>query len=185
MKRVLFNAIMVSAIFLTTAFKGHAQQKTIYDFKVETIDGDMFDFNNLKGKKLLIVNVASKCGLTPQYEKLQELYELYGNDNFEIIAFPSNNFAEQEPGSNKEIKEFCSINFNISFPIMAKLSVKGDNIAPIYKWLTDKSENGVLDTEVSWNFQKFLIDEKGKLIKSISPKIDPTDNVITKWIMSK
>ena len=185
MKRILLNTGIFLIPFLATSFKSYSQEKSIYDFKVETVDGDMFDFQKLKGKKILIVNVASKCGLTPQYERLQELYLQHGNEKFEIIAFPANNFAKQEPGSNKEIKDFCSINFNISFPIMAKLSVKGEDIAPIYKWLTKKSENGVLDTEVSWNFQKFLIDEKGKVVKSIPPKTDPMDKIITEWITNK
>lgn len=114
---------------------------------------------------------------------MQELYDEYRDRNFEIIAFPANNFAGQEPGSNKEIKEFCSINFNITFPIMAKVSVKGNDIAPIYKWLTQKDENGFLDSEVSWNFQKFLINEKGELVKSIAPKTSPKDREITQWII--
>ena len=160
----------------------NAQQKSLYDFKVEDVDGNEFDFSKLKGKKVLIVNVASKCGLTPQYEQLQELYDEYKDTNFEIVAFPANNFASQEPGTNHEIKEFCSINFNITFPIMGKISVKGNDINPLYKWLTNKNENGVLDTEVSWNFQKFLINEKGELVKSISPKTNPKDSEIIEWI---
>lgn len=182
MKRILlaFGLTLLACVIVN--IKSQAQVKTIYDFKVENVDGEEFDFSTLKGKKLLIVNVASKCGLTPQYEKLQELYDEYQSSNFEIIAFPANNFREQEPGSNMEIKEFCSINYHITFPIMAKISVKGDDIAPIYKWLTHKKENGVMDAEVTWNFQKFLINEKGELIKSIGPRTEPNDKEILQWI---
>jgi len=183
MKKIYFILALTLIAILFVNNISSAQQKSIYDFKVENIDGEEFDFSKLKGKKVLIVNVASKCGLTPQYEKLQELYDEYRDRNFEIIAFPANNFAGQEPGSNKEIKEFCSINFNITFPIMAKVSVKGNDIAPIYKWLTQKDENGFLDSEVSWNFQKFLINEKGELVKSIAPKTSPKDREITQWII--
>lgn len=185
MKKIfLISALVLMAILLINQ-KSYAQQKSLYDFKVENVDGEAFDFSKLKGKRILIVNVASKCGLTPQYEKLQELYDEYKDEDFEIIAFPANNFAEQEPGSSKEIKEFCSLNFNITFPIMAKVSVKGNDIAPIYRWLTQKSENGVLDSEVTWNFQKFLINERGELIKSIAPRTSPKDNEIIQWITNK
>lgn len=182
MKKILFISLLALAIIFLINTKSYAQQKTLYDFKVENVDGEVFDFSKLKGKKVLVVNVASKCGLTPQYEKLQELYDKYKEQDFEIIAFPANNFAEQEPGSNQEIKEFCSLNFNITFPIMGKISVKGNDIAPIYKWLTQKNENGILDSEVTWNFQKFLINEQGELVKSIAPKTSPQDKEIIQWI---
>lgn len=110
-----------------------AQNKTFYDFTVETIDGQSFPLSQLKGKKVLIVNVASKCGLTPQYEQLQQLYDTYGGDQFTIIGFPANNFREQEPGTNAEIQEFCSINYGVTFPLMAKISVVGDDMAPVYQ----------------------------------------------------
>lgn len=159
----------------------NAQQKSFYDFTVKTIDGKDLSLSTFKGKKVLVVNVASKCGFTPQYAKLQELYTKYGNDNFVIIGFPANNFLHQEPGSNEEIKQFCTLNYGVTFPMMAKISVKGKDIAPLYKWLTQKSENGVEDASVSWNFQKFLIDENGNWIASFSPNIDPlSEKIISK-----
>lgn len=130
------------------AIAAQAQQKSFYDFTVKTIDGEDISLSTFKGKKVLVVNVASKCGFTPQYAKLEELYEKYGKDNFVIIGFPANNFLSQEPGSNEEIKEFCTLNYGVTFPMMAKISVKGKDIAPLYKWLTQKSENGVQDAKV-------------------------------------
>lgn len=122
--------------------------KTFHDFTVETLQGDKFDLSSLKGKKVLVVNTASKCGLTPQYEDLQKLYKTYGGEKFTIIGFPANNFLKQEPGSNDEIREFCTENYGVTFPMMSKISVKGDDMHPVYKWLTQKSENGVMDSEV-------------------------------------
>jgi glutathione peroxidase len=153
-------------------------EKSFYDFTVNDIDGNEFPLRKLKGKKILVVNIASKCGLTPQYKDLQELYETQKNENFIIIAFPANDFAKQEPGTNAEIKDFCNKNYNVTFPIMTKISVTGNNIHPIYKWLTEKKYNGVADAPVQWNFQKFLIDENGKWIKSIPPKTKPTKNIL-------
>ncbi len=157
-------------------------QQSFYDFKVKDIDGNDFDFYNLKGKKVLVVNTASKCGNTPQYAQLQELYEKYGDKNFVIIGFPANNFGQQEPGTETEIEEFCTKNYGVTFPMMSKISVKGDDMDPLYKWLTMKSKNGVLDSEVTWNFQKYLIDEKGNLVKMIPPKVKPNDEQILGWI---
>ena len=139
------------------AIAAQAQQKSFYDFTVKTIDGEDISLSTFKGKKVLVVNVASKCGFTPQYAKLEELYEKYGKDNFVIIGFPANNFLSQEPGSNEEIKEFCTLNYGVTFPMMAKISVKGKDIAPLYKWLTQKSENGVQDAKVGWNFHFFIL----------------------------
>ncbi|WP_369793899.1 glutathione peroxidase [Prevotella sp. 10(H)] len=156
--------------------------KTLYDFKVKDIDGKEFDLSALKGKKVLIVNVASKCGLTPQYTKLQELYEKYKDKNFVVIGFPANNFNGQEPGTNEEIKTFCTLNYNVSFPMMSKIDVVGKNKAPIYKWLTEKSENKKMNAEVQWNFQKFMIDENGHLVDFASPREDPFSDKIIKWI---
>ena len=134
--------------------------------------------NNLKGKKILIVNTASKCGYTPQYKELQELYDQY-KEKLVIVGFPANNFLWQEPGTNAEIKEFCTKNYGVSFPMAAKISVKGDDMAPLYKWLTQKSENGVLDAKVSWNFNKFLLDENGYLLAHFSSKVKPLSVEIT------
>jgi len=157
-------------------------QSSIYNFKVEDIDGNQFDMSGLKGKKVLIVNTASKCGLTPQYEALQALYEKYGGDKFTIIGFPANNFLGQEPGSNEEIQEFCQKNYGVTFPMMSKISVKGEDMAPLYQWLTKKAKNGVKDSEVSWNFQKYMIDENGHLVDYVSPKTKPDDPKIVSWI---
>jgi glutathione peroxidase len=157
-------------------------QQSFYDFKVKDIDENDFDLSTLKGKKVLVVNTASKCGLTPQYEQLQEVYEKYGGKDFTIIGFPANNFMKQEPGTNAEISEFCTKNYGVTFQMMEKISVKGDDMHPLYQWLTQKSKNGVLDSEVSWNFQKYLIDEKGNLVKMIAPKVKPNDEEIVSWI---
>lgn len=154
----------------------------IYGFKVENIQGKTFDLASLKGKKVMIVNTASECGLTTQYEQLQELYERYRSDNFVILGFPANNFAGQEPGSNDEIEAFCKANFGVSFPMMAKISVKGKDMHPLYGFLTQKYKNGYKDTEVEWNFQKYLIDEEGHLVNVLSPKTLPTDIEIIQWI---
>ena len=158
------------------------QVNSFYDFKVKAIDGTDYDLSKLKGKKVLVVNTASKCGLTPQYADLQKLYDTYGGNKFIIIGFPANNFLSQEPGSNSEIKNFCSQNYGVTFPMMEKISVKGKDIHPLYKWLTNKSENGVLDAEVSWNFQKFMIDENGKIVDFATPKEKPLSDKIVNWI---
>ncbi|WP_163711460.1 glutathione peroxidase [Mangrovibacterium lignilyticum] len=160
-------------------------QNSFYDFTVKDIDGNDFDLSSLKGKKVLVVNTASKCGLTPQYEGLQELYDKYGGDKFVIVGFPANNFLSQEPGTNEEIEEFCQKNYGVTFPMMSKISVKGDDMAPIYHWLTEKSKNGVMDSSVAWNFQKYLIDENGKLVDMASPKTKPDDAKIVSWIEGK
>ena len=160
-------------------------KKTLYDFKVKDIDGKTFKMASLKGKKVMIVNVASKCGLTPQYKDLQELYDAYKDSGFVIIAFPANNFKEQEPGTNLEIKEFCTANYGVTFPMMDKISVVGDDKAPIYKWLTQKSENGKTDQEVTWNFQKYLIDEKGNLVDVVLPRESPKSEKIIAWLTEK
>ena len=152
--------------------------KSIHEFKVEALDGSKIDFALFKGKKILIVNTASQCGYTPQYEGLQKLYEQY-KDKLVIVGFPANNFGAQEPGTNAEIKEFCKKNYGVSFPMAAKVSVKGDDMAPIYKWLCNKSENGVMDAEIKWNFGKFLLDEKGVLITYFTSKITPMSEEIT------
>lgn len=156
--------------------------QTIYDFKVESLTGESFDFASLKGKKIMIVNTASECGLTPQYADLEKLYEKYQYKNFVIVGFPANNFMQQEPGSNKEIATFCQKNYGVKFPMMAKISVKGHDMHELYKFLTQKEKNGVADSEVKWNFQKYLIDEKGKLVKSISPRENPMSDEVIKWI---
>jgi glutathione peroxidase len=159
--------------------------KTFHQFSVKTIDGDSISLSVFKGKKVLVVNTASKCGFTPQYKELEELYAQYGGDNFVIVGFPSNNFLSQEPGSNSEIKEFCKKNYGVSFPMMEKISVKGKNIHPLYQWLTQKEENGVSDAKVQWNFQKFLIDEDGKWIGVVAPSESPKCDKIIQWLNNK
>jgi glutathione peroxidase len=154
------------------------QNKSIYDFKVLALNGDTIDFASFKGKKILIVNTASKCGFTPQYEGLEKLYETY-KDKLVVIGFPANNFLYQEPGSNEKIQEFCKKNYGVTFPMAAKISVKGKNIAPIYKWLCNKEENMVMDAKITWNFNKFLLDENGKLIAHFTSKVTPMSEEIT------
>jgi len=176
-KNILFIGLLV---FLATAVNA---QSSFYDFTVKDINGKDFPLAQLKGKKVLVVNTASKCGLTPQYEGLQDLYLKYGGDDFVIIGFPANNFMKQEPGSNKEIAEFCSSTYDITFPMMSKISVKGDDQHPLYKWLTEKSENGVEDSKVSWNFQKYMISEDGKLLGHFSPQTKPDNEKLLSWIM--
>jgi glutathione peroxidase len=174
--------LSVLVIMQTSAI---AQTKTLYDFTVETIEGESFPLSQLKGKKVMVVNTASKCGLTPQYELLEKLYKQYKGQNFVIIGFPANNFLSQEPGSNAEILDFCTENYGVTFPMMAKISVKGDDIHPLYQWLTSKKENGAVDSDVSWNFQKFLIDEEGRVVQSFSPRTKPNDEEIVNWITQK
>ncbi|MCH8553798.1 MAG: glutathione peroxidase [Schleiferiaceae bacterium] len=151
---------------------------TFHDFKAETIDGGTFDFSSLKGKRVLIVNTASKCGYTGQYKDLQALYEKLGGEKFEIIGFPANDFMSQEPGSNEEIQNFCEKNYGVTFPMMAKISVKGKDTHPIYKWLTSKELNGISNASVKWNFTKFLVDENGTWVASFGSSTKPMDEEI-------
>ena len=158
------------------------QKMSIHEFTAESITGESFDFSSLKGKKIIVVNTASKCGLTPQYEKLEALYQKYKSQNLVIIGFPSNDFMGQEPGSNEEIVTFCQKNYGVSFPMMSKVKVRGKGISDIYSCLTMKSKNGFSDNKVQWNFQKYLLDEKGFLVDVISPRINPDDAKIINWI---
>ncbi len=148
------------------------QEASIYDFKVPGLDGDTIDFAQFKGKKILIVNTASECGYTPQYAELEQLYKRY-KENLVVVGFPANDFLGQEPGSNEEIRSFCSRNYGVSFPMAAKIHVKGSKMHPIYQWLTHKEKNGVMDANVKWNFNKFLIDEKGLLIAYFPSSVKP------------
>lgn len=153
------------------------QNNSIHQFKVESLSGDEIDFSDFKGKNILIVNTASKCGYTPQYEGLEALYSS-NRDNLVIVGFPANNFGAQEPGSNDEISAFCEKNYGVSFPMAAKVSVKGQDIAPIFAWLTSKSQNGVMDVDVKWNFTKFILDENGQLIASFESNVKPQSDAI-------
>ena len=165
-------ALLVSAIIGSVS---------IYDFKVPGLEGGTIDFSRYKGKKILIVNTASKCGNTPQYADLEKLYEKY-KDKLVIIGFPANNFGQQEPGTNSEIKEFCTKNYGVSFPMAEKVSVKGDDIAPIFKYLTDEAEKMGFQDPIKWNFTKFLIDENGKLITVIHNRVNPMSEEVTKYL---
>ncbi|WP_300669584.1 glutathione peroxidase [Soonwooa sp.] len=171
--------IMLFGLFSCT--KGNSQAKSIHSFKVEALDGSTIDFSNFKGKKILVVNTASECGFTPQYKELESLYETY-KDKLVIVGFPANNFGGQEPGSNQEIASFCEKNYGVTFPMAAKISVKGDDMAPIYKFLTKKEENGVKNTSILWNFTKILLDEKGYVIDSFMSTTKPNSDKITKYL---
>ena len=162
--------------------QNNSMEESLYDFTVKDIYGEDFDFSKLKGKKIMIVNTASKCGLTPQYKGLESLYSKYKNENFIIIGFPANNFLWQEPGSNEKIATFCEENYGVTFPMMSKISVRGSSMHPIYKFLTDKTRNGVISSSVSWNFQKYLISSDGKLAKVLSPRTQPNDPSVITWI---
>lgn len=156
--------------------------ETIYQFKVTDLEGNEFDFSELKGKKIMVVNTASKCGLTPQYKDLEAVYKKYQDKNFVIVGFPANNFGSQEPGTNQEISTFCQRNYGVTFPMMAKVSVVGNDMCEVYQFLTQKSRNGLEDSEVAWNFQKYLINENGQLEKVLSPRVLPTDQSVIDWI---
>ncbi|MCE4566927.1 glutathione peroxidase [Maribellus sp. CM-23] len=176
MKKTMFLSLFMLIVIMSYGQPG------FYDFVVKDIEGKDFKLSSLKGKKVLVVNTASKCGLTPQYKQLEELYKTYGGEQFVIIGFPANNFANQEPGSNEDIMEFCEKNYGVTFPMMEKVSVKGDDICPLYQWLTQKSKNGKMDSKVSWNFQKYLIDEEGNLVDVVEPKVKPDDVRIVGWL---
>lgn len=177
MKKLFILALSAITMAFTTS-----GTKSLHDFKARTLEGTVFDFASLKGKKVLIVNTASECGYTPQYKDLEALYEKYKAKNFVVIGFPCNDFGGQEPGSSKDIKAFCTKNYGVTFQMMEKVSIA---TSPIYKWLTSKAENGVLDATVKWNFNKFLVDEKGHLVKYLPSNTKPMDAEITNWIEGK
>ena len=172
--------LMILFIFTFGILTANAQ--SFYNLEAKTIDGKTFKFEQLKGKKVMIVNTASKCGFTPQYEDLEKLYKTYKDSNFVIIGFPANDFLKQEPGTNAEIKSFCTLNYGVTFPMMAKIHVKGKEIHPVYQWLTQKSKNGAFDSNIKWNFQKYMIDENGNLLQVFYSKTKPFDEEILKLI---
>lgn len=172
---VLFFAFLVS-------LQIGAQTNDLHQFSAKTIDGKTFEFSSLKGKKVLIVNTASECALTGQFKKLQELYEEYGGDDFEIIGFPCNDFGKQDPAENDVIYDFCTKKYGVTFQMMEKISIKGDNPHPIYKWLTSSEENGVLDAKVTWNFQKFMIDKNGEIIDFLAPLKSAQSKRVIDWL---
>lgn len=155
---------------------------SIHQFTMVSIDGDMVPLSRYEGKAMLVVNVASECGLTPQYAELQGLYETYEGRGLVVLGFPANNFGGQEPGTDAEIKAFCTSGFDVSFPMFSKIWVKGDDMHPLYQFLTKKEKNGVLDSEVKWNFQKYLLDKNGKLVKVFEPATSVLDAEVTKEI---
>ena len=190
MKKILLTvAVAISGIFAfvscgtnkkpaTTAIKA----SDIYAFEVEDIEGNPFRMADLKGKRVMIVNVASNCGFTGQYEPLQKLYETYKDKDFVIIGFPANNFMGQEPGTNEEILEFCTSTYSVTFPMMSKISVTGSEQHPLYSWLTQQELNGIESSSVRWNFQKYLISEEGKLVGVAYSRESPDSERIIKWI---
>ncbi len=180
-----FSGIFISALtlFSFSAFRNppkkySGEHQSICDFKLKTLSGEEITLSKFKGKKMLLVNVASECGFTPQYKSLQALHQQYG-DKVVLIGFPANNFGAQEPGSSSEIKEFCTKNYGVTFQMMEKISVKGTDINPLYKWLSSKEENGTCYDAPNWNFCKYLIDEKGNVVKFFSSKVDPLSKEIT------
>lgn len=179
-RKLIFSVLFVSMVISCPV---NAQQaKSFYDHKVLDVDGKPFDLSTLKGKKVLVVNTASHCGNTPQYADLEKLYDEYKDKGLVVIAFPANNFAGQEPGTNEEIKNFCTTEYGVTFPMMSKISVKGKDMDPLYRWLTSKELNGKMDSEVTWNFQKYMIDENGRLVDYVKPKEKPYSEKILAWL---
>jgi len=172
---------MVKYSLITMNSFSQAEENVFYSFKVKILEGEDFDFASLKGKKVLIVNTASKCGFTPQYKDMEALCRQYKH-KMVIIGFPANNFMNQESGTALEIKQFCTDNYDVTFPLMEKISVKGKDIHPVYQWLTSKEKNGVMDSEVIWNFQKYLIDENGKLADVLYSKEKPGSEKVLTWL---
>jgi len=154
---------------------------SIYDFKVAGLDGNEIDFSQFKGKKIMIVNTASRCGNTKQYTDLENLYQKYKN-TLVIVGFPANNFGAQEPGTNEEIQEFCKKNYGVTFPMAEKISVKGSDIHPLYKFLTEEAEKKGFSDPVKWNFTKFLVNEKGELITVIHNKVNPSSDEVSRYL---
>ncbi len=173
----MFISFLGFVFFCSFLTQNNMQTNSIHQFKVESLSGETIDFSDFKGKKILVVNTASECGYTPQYEGLEKLYTQH-QDQLVIVGFPANNFGGQEPGSNAEIKSFCEKNYGVTFPMAAKVSVKGKDIAPIFRWLTSKEENGEMDVEIKWNFTKFLLDENGRLIASYESAVKPMSEEI-------
>jgi glutathione peroxidase len=172
---------MLRALLLSTALIFLAPVKNIYEFKVPGLDGKTINFKKFKGKKIMIVNTASKCGNTPQYADLEKLYEKY-KDKLVIVGFPANNFGKQEPGTNEEIGDFCKKNYGVSFPMAEKVSVKGDDIHPLFQYLVDEAAKMGVQDPIKWNFTKFLLDEHGKLLAVIHNKVNPMSEEVTKYL---
>lgn len=178
-KNLLFSALLVASLAMASPVMANGKSgktdkmKTVHDFSLKDINGKDVKLKNYRGKVVMLVNVASKCGLTPQYEGLQKLYTKYQGQGLVVLGVPANNFGGQEPGTNEEIKTFCSLKYNVTFPMFSKISVKGDDIDPLYKFLTDKETNPEFGGDIAWNFNKFLVDRNGKIIARFSPKEAP------------
>lgn len=187
--RMKLTALLLAGIVAMAASPLSAadskQPASALDFEVSTIDGETVDLEKYKGKVVLIVNVASKCGLTPQYEGLQALYEKYNDQGLVVLGFPCNQFRGQEPGSNEEIKQFCTTKYDVSFPLFSKIEVNGEGAAPLYKYLTAQDVEPVGSGEISWNFEKFLIDREGKVVARFAPRTKPEDAEVIKAIESE
>lgn len=183
--RLFIVLILILSNAPDKCIKNNKMSNSIHQFTTNDLSGKEFDLGSLKGKKAMIVNTASKCGLTPQYKQLQAIYETYGSNGFVIVGFPANNFMAQEPGSDAEIADFCEANYGVSFPMMSKIDVVGEEMHPIYKFLTQKEKNGLMDSKVTWNFQKYLLNEEGILEKVIDPRTSPDDPEVIDWITSK
>ena len=182
--------LLIAGIGIFTVFNLNSSEKipdipkSFYALSAEDINGEIISMSSFKGKKVLLVNVASQCGYTPQYEGLQTLYETY-SDSLVVLGFPSNDFLWQEPGSNSEIKTFCQRTYGVTFPMFSKIHVKGRKQHPIYDWLSDSKLNGWNDENPSWNFNKYLLDEKGNLIEWFGANLEPLDTMITRHFLSK
>jgi glutathione peroxidase len=174
------NLIPVALLIMSSAFI-QPNSKSIHSFKVKGIDGKEIDFSKFKGKKILVVNTASRCGYTKQYEGLQKLYETY-NKKLVVVGFPCNQFLGQEPGTSEEIMAFCKSNYGVTFPLAEKIDVKGKDAAPIYKWLCSKEANGVVDAKISWNFNKFLLDENGNMLAYFPSSVKPDSEEILNYL---
>ena len=187
MNKLVVLILLISLAVILYSFIGRKGTPTssIHQFRAKNIDGDEVSLSSFKGKKILIVNTASKCGFTPQYKDLEALYEKYKDKNFVIVGFPCNQFGNQEPGNSSDIKSFCTRNYGVTFPMMEKVDVKGNSICDIYNWLTSKDKNGVESSSVKWNFQKYMIDENGFLVGNVNSFKSPNCDKIVNWIEGK
>lgn len=172
MRKFIWSLLLLGTVAM-------AGEKSIYDFTMNSIDGESTPLSKYRGKVVLVVNVASRCGFTPQYSALEKVYEKYKDRGFVIVGFPANNFGGQEPGTNREIKTFCATKYNVTFPMMAKVSVKGDDKTPLYQFLTDKSSNPQTGGEIQWNFTKFLVGPDGRPVARFEPNVTPEDLQVT------
>jgi len=179
---VLCLAVAAAAVFGAPSTSSASASGSIYDFTMKDIDGKQVNLTDFRGKVVLVVNVASRCGFTPQYEGLQKLYLKYQQQGFVILGFPANNFGFQEPGTNAEIKTFCSAKYNVTFPVFSKISVKGEDMDPLYKYLTDKATNPQYGGDIKWNFNKFLIDRKGNILARFEPPVRPDSDQMVQAI---